>query len=708
MNSQLEFHLRAHDSSDGAQVGGNKNDNGCDNVEATMRNANLVMPHSADRPGGVENEYEDDEAHTQKFGLTFFWLCNRNSNAAPWITLVGVGLAAESYYQLTSLPVRLEVSSLTIGGNRHVQIPVSIALLLFIFLLSYFSLTLIHDFLSVQLDWSYSDVSNSSLETIARHNKNQRQQQVAAVRLKIYKVVRSIQPIFLHQLLLDLRQNDNTKGESSCLHIQLNRYHESSLLLWVGFAHAHSTLIQTLDRAVGIIKLGTTLQLGATEHAAERIERALFGTSEHRHSHVENDGFAELRTSAGVSFATLRGLVMQVMDSQAKLLFDAALLLKHCPDRVTSKGKMRIRYVSSLAIFGRLPKVVTLTRLRSSQQEISELLSHVLHKGVIAMGAGGQQSVGGKLLQNSIARAYELQQYLQSSLGTSTIDKVSASDETISISTDIRQSSSALGQRLIQTKSQLQNFYVALLALQTEASRLSLSYNHNRDDDEDQTRLTNDTTATAIPTASSLKECWDGVKQCSHTLYHSMQNMDQVFSQKWHGSNSLNETAESFAQNGKTPKRAWTDVSHTVENEPHGGNEFTRDVLKSNKTSVFSGHGSLDPPTTTASSHGTAATEDNAQKASTTALPQPDPLAQHFLVSELQRLLQTLSLPEEKHETADTKDCGGGHGGNNQHSAAVGKTTAVRGATDSMFVELNSALKLLGLKQGESDGGDAI
>jgi len=550
MNSQLEFHLRAYSPLDVAQAGGNKNGN----FEATMRNEDLVMPHSADRLSSEKHAPQDDEAKENQFGLTFRSLRDPISSAVRWITLVGVGIATESYCQLTILTVRLEISSLTMAGRRHFQIPVSIVLLLLMFLLSYFSLAFIQDFLCIILGWSNSDGSNTSLETISKQNYKHRQQQLAAVRLKIFKLVGSIQAPFLHQQMLDLHQNDNTTDESSCLNNQLKRYHESSLPLWVGFAHAHSTLIQTVDRAVGIMKLGTALQLGATGHAVERIERALFGTSEHRQSrnqNVNSDGFPELRRAAAVSFATLRRLVTQVMDSQAKSLLGVALSLEHSSDRVTSFGKKRNEYVSGLAIFGRLPKVVTLTRLRSSQQEISELLSHVLHKGVLAMGAGDQHSVGGKLLQNSTARAYELQQYLQSSMGTSTIGRVSASNITISYTTDIRQSSSALEQCMLQTKLQLQNLYVALLALQAEASRLSLADNHNRDDDEDRT---NDATATAIPTASSLKNCWDGVQQCSHSLYRSMQNMDEIFSQKWHDGDSLNETAESFTQNGKHHK----------------------------------------------------------------------------------------------------------------------------------------------------------
>ena len=116
MNSQLEFHLRAYEPLDVAQAGGDKNGN----FEATMHNADLVMPHSADRPSSGNHACQDDGAKENQFGVTFCSLCDRISNAVRWITLVGVGIAAESYYKLAILTVRLEMSSLTMGGKRHV------------------------------------------------------------------------------------------------------------------------------------------------------------------------------------------------------------------------------------------------------------------------------------------------------------------------------------------------------------------------------------------------------------------------------------------------------------------------------------------------------------------------------------------------------------------------------------------------------------
>ena len=560
-------------------------------------------------------------------------------------------------------------------------------------------------FLALQLWMSSSWVKNSSIKMVGTQIKMLQDDEdlndtfetdhpLHACRLEMSRLLGSIGAPFLsedHAAGKGQLQKIGQSQQSALIHTTTRNMEETtassntptfspSLLFKV--ARANVQLIQTYDDAMETMKMGTALHLGATTKSAERVERALFGR---RRREQQKKGALQQNVSDEsptvdiypVSFGTLRGSVSRAMIAQAQTLESIiAVLNDSCQGERDNDNDSMSPFLSFHPLAGGVPPVVTLTWLRSSRQQLSECLSYVLEALATFDRPITDRENTQDILVNSVLTVEELQQYLQSSLGIENEGTQRVQQEQSSEKGN-RTASKQIQERVIQTQLQLQQLYVALGAMNDTSK---ISYSSNKVD---------------------TIEWWDRVNQLSQKVQNTMQMLDQEHFQPIDGDVGGDDED---TEEPSSSKQVTREQSYTMEaNAEKAQQKPTPQILT--KTSVFSGKGAKKPPKPrprNVSEQGPFFSDST--QMSTTALPQSDPVAQHFLLSELRTRLQTLSLPEEEHEVEDFED---------DYEmvksapapaakAFVEKTTAMPSFGGLLVGELSNAVKLLG-NQNKSD-----
>ena len=237
-----------------------------------------------------------------------------------------------------------------------------------------------------------------------------------------------------------------------------------------------------------------------------------------------------------------------------------------------------------------------------------------------------------------------------------------------------------------ETKLQLQQLYVALGAMDDALKRSGTTRNSSTD----------------------INEWWSRINQLSNRVQDSLNRIDQEHFQTLDediggDDNDENDTVQ------VSSKHSQGEHSYTMEANTEKEQEKLT-APKLTKTSVFSGKGALKQPKLKPSH-----ISEQGQRSSpgvhrsSTELPQGDPLAQHFLLSELRTRLQTLSLPEEEHEVVDLEE---DYEMVKSAPAPVArthveKTTAMPSFGGLLVGELSNAVKLLS-SQNESNDEETI
>ena len=453
-----------------------------------------------------------------------------------------------------------------------------------------------------------------------------------------------------------------------------------SLLIKV--AHINVQLIQTYDDAMETMKMGTALHLGATTRTAERVERALFGRrarEQQKKGTLPQTEESSCTDNYPVSFGSLRSLVSRAMIAQADALHSIlAVLNDSCRNKHDNEDEPVFASYNPLA--GGLPSVVSLTWLRSSRQQLSEFLSHVLEE-LATCDRTNRENIQ-DILVHSVMTVEELQQHLQSSLGGEN-EGVPSVQQKLHPEEGCSLEAKKMQERVIQTQLQLQQLYVALGAM-NETSRFTGS-------------------STKVDTI----EWWDRVNQLSQKVQTTMQLLDQEYFQPIDGDVCGEDKEDTEDQSSSN--HVQREQSYTMEANAEKEQQKPK-PQKLTKTSVFAGKGAKKPPKLSprnVSEQGPFSSDSI--QTSATALPQSDPIAQHFLLSELRTRLQTLSLPEEEHEVNEFEEDYEmvKSGPAPAASAYVEKTTAMPSFSGLLVGELSNAVKLLG-NHNESDDEEAL
>ncbi|CAB9520844.1 (DC) complex [Seminavis robusta] len=449
-------------------------------------------------------------------------------------------------------------------------------------------------------------------------------------------------------------------------------------------AKAHTRLIHTMDTTMEILKVGAALHLGATERTAERVERALLGRQTTRLQNSNNGIPRNDKTSSTtmpVSFPTIRNLLMDAMFHQVESL----LMVNN-----NYNNKEGIINISKEDVLGEVPPVITLTWLRESRQQLAGLLSHVLEELCSAPTQNEYNSTAGNnllLLLQSKRTAKELQVHLLHTLDLDESQGVVAT-ETAPESSSL---SAPLKERLVKLRAHYQKVFVALWAMEDSATTST--------EQQDGAIMSLET-----------KDWWARMNEINDEISVVLECIDHDFflEEEEPASEELADQEGGMAIPTKGAQSYTVDTGATANIQL----KSVAAAAKPTKTSVFSGKGAKQPEQTRQKKASVGSKNSDTQ--SSPAVLQADPVAQHFLLSELRTRLQTLALPEEEHEVnLDVNDQNETSSLSQRSQSSQTKTTAIPlfgGAAGSLLVgDLKNAVKLLG-NEVEDDslsvGGD--
>jgi hypothetical protein len=451
------------------------------------------------------------------------------------------------------------------------------------------------------------------------------------------------------------------------------------------FAMAHAKLLHTMDIAMDILKMSTAMQLGATTATAERVERALFARERQRQRRaVVTEEPTTLATPPVVSFPTIRTMVQEAMIHQVESL----LLLLAIPIEAGG-AETTLENVTPTDVLGKVPSIITLTWLRESRQQVAGLLTFVMEE-VISVQRPVVVSMDNLTQATQIAEEVHL--HLRHALGlgesptNSNVDNKGEGRASQKEATN--NDCSALKARLETIRTQYCRLYIALWAMEDTITGAS----------EDQ-KVANANSDSSL----EMKDSWRRVTSLNDEICASLQEIDRhVFQEVDTTISDENEDPLDIADVSASNRGI---QGYTVETMDQTIDVHRGLATKPTKTAIFSGKGAVQPHPR----RPRKASEPSTTSAplSSVTMPQNDPVAQHYLLSELRTRLQMLALPEEEHEVND--DPQDDDTPKERPRSFTKKTVAIPlfgGAMGSMLVgELNNAVKLLG---GQSHGDDDL
>ena len=418
----------------------------------------------------------------------------------------------------------------------------------------------------------------------------------------------------------------------------------------IEFAKAHAELLQILGIAIESIKGGTAFQLGASHTMAERVERAIHGRLALQSSDSGSNSLADIP----VSFRRTRALVSQIMLEQVVSLESILEHVVSARDQKDNKentdeeefvGQEPNNGTQALSLFDEIPQVISLGWLRSYREQIVDLLHEALdllsaENSLLPAEAPIDERGLDELIQSSIHRAKEMRQHLLSSLQWETLDQTKIPQRSTN---QVKKSGqvtnwATLGNDLtpclLKTRQNLHSLYMALWAMEDAAKQ--------------------DGVNNSAIDGKTLEDWWSRVSDlseaCNTSLCHIQErfvNTDDQCDDDGNGNGSNLNQSPTKVPNGKVVSELVDEPSQIEQ-----PNYLKPTTSRSSKTAVFSGKGALAAPTSKSKKKERMENSSNISALSASVV-NPNPMAQHMVLGELQKRLKALSLPEEEHGTED-------------------------------------------------------